>query len=142
MKPATTLAIVAAAAVASLASAARADSAGGRPDERSSIQHAESVVAGAFTGATSRRVQEQRNAIDASGRTYTARIDLVAHELAVTEHLDGAPTPATISILVPGALALPAPGRRVVVGIRAEGAGPEGTYRPSGPPGTESQGRC
>jgi hypothetical protein len=128
MKPTTTIAIAVAVAAASLASVARADSAGGRPDERSSIQHAESVVVGAFTGVTSRRVQEQRNAIDASGRAYTARIEVVAHELAVAEHLDGAPTPARISILVPGALALPAPRRRVVVGIRAEGAAPEDGY--------------
>lgn len=136
MKPAASRAATVAAAItiASLASltsftsGARADSAGGRPDERSSIQHAESVVAGAFTGVTSRRVQEQPNAIDASGRAYTARIELVAHEFAVTEHLDGAPTPATISILVPGALAVPAPRRRVVVGVRAEGATPEAGY--------------
>jgi hypothetical protein len=126
MQPATTIAIaVAAIAAASLANAARADSVGGRPDERSSIQHAESVVAGAFTGVTSRRVREQRNAIDAHGRAYTARIELVAHDFAVGEHLDGAPTPPAISILVPGALALPAPRRRVVLGIRAEGAAPE-----------------
>ncbi len=124
----TTIAVAVAVAAAALASAARADSEGGRPDERSAIQHAESVVAGAFTGVSSRRVQEQRNAIDASGRAYTARIELVAHDFAVTEHLDGAPTPAKISILVPGALALPAPRRRIVVGIRAEGAAPEDGY--------------
>jgi hypothetical protein len=121
-------AAIAVASLASLASVARADSAGGRPDERSSIQHAESVVVGAFTGVTSRRVQEQRNAIDASGRAYTARVELVAHEFAVAEHLDGAPTPRVISILVPGALAVPAPRRRVVVGVRAEGAAPEDGY--------------
>jgi hypothetical protein len=88
MKPAASRAAAIAAAIAiaslaSLASSARADSDGGRPDERRSIQHAESVVVGAFTGATSRRVQEQPNAIDASGRAYTARIELVVHEFAV-----------------------------------------------------------
>jgi hypothetical protein len=131
MKPATTTIVaiaVTAIAAAALATAARADSVGGRPDERSSIQHAESVVVGAFTGRTARRVREQRNAIDAHGRAYTARIELVAHDFAVGEHLDGAPTPPTISILVPGALALPAPQRRVVLGIRAEGAAPEDGY--------------
>lgn len=119
---------IAAASLAAFAATVRADSEGDRPDERSSIQHAESVVAGTFTGVTARRVQEQRNAIDASGRAYTARIELVAHDFAVTEHLDGAPTPATISILVPGALELPGSRRRVVVGIRAEGAAPEDGY--------------
>lgn len=115
-------------AFAAGAGAARADSVGGRPDERSAIQHAESVVAGAFTGRASRLVREQRNAIDAQGRAYTAKRELVAYELAVSEHLDGAPTPATISIVVPGALAVPAPRRRIVAGIRAEGAAPADGY--------------
>jgi hypothetical protein len=111
-----------------LPGAARADSQGGRPDEHSSIRHADSVVAGAFTGVTQARTIEQPNAIDAQGRTYTARVQLIVHEFAVSEHLDGASTPALISILVPGALELPAPRRRVVAGIRAEGARPEDGY--------------
>lgn len=122
----TTIAITLALALG--AGAARADSVGGRPDERSAIRHAESVVAGAFTGAISRLVREQRNAIDAEGRAYTAKLELVAYEFAVSEHLDGAPTPATISIVVPGALTVPAPRRRIVVGVRAEGAAPADGY--------------
>jgi hypothetical protein len=115
-------------ALLSLPCAARADSEGGRPDEQSSIRHAESVVAGAFTGVTQHRTIEQPNAIDAHGRAYTARVQLIVHEFAVSEHLDGAAMPALISIHVPGVLELPAPGRRVVAGLRAEGATPEDGY--------------
>src|SRR6185295_6654542 len=62
------------AVVAGLAGVVRADSIGSRPDDRASIQHADSVVAGVFTGATSRRIVEQKDAFDAAGRPYTARI--------------------------------------------------------------------
>jgi hypothetical protein len=114
--------------VIAIASVARADSMGQRPDERGAIKHAESVVVGAFTGATVKRTIEQRNAIDASGKPYTARLEVIAHELVVSELLDGPPVPETISILVPGALSVPAPRRRVVVGLRAEGDEPQDGY--------------
>jgi len=111
-----------------MSSIAAADSIGRRPDDHASIQHAETVVVGAFTGTTSRRVAEIKNAFDANGRPTTARIEYVVHEFAVTEHLDGPTTLAAISINVPGALAVPAPRRRVVIGVRADGARPEDGY--------------
>jgi hypothetical protein len=98
------------------------------PDDRAALAHAETVVAGLFTGATEPRVREQPNALDRDGRTYTARVEFLAHEFVVSERLDGAPVPTSLAILVPGAVALPPTGQRVVVGLRAEGSRPSDGY--------------
>jgi hypothetical protein len=125
MKPILILAI---AGLAVAGPAARADSVSPELDEGAAITQAESVVAGAFTGTTARQVREQRNATDAAGRVVTRRIELDVHEFAVAEQLDGAALPAQISINVPGAVQLPAPGRRVVIGVRSDGATPGEGY--------------
>jgi hypothetical protein len=110
------------------AGTAHADSLAGEFDDRAAVAQAETVVAGVFTGATVRRVREQPNAIDAAGRASTGRIELVAHEFAIAELLDGAALPPRISINVPGAVALPSAGQRVVIGVRADGPTPDDGY--------------
>ena len=105
-----------------------ADSHGNQPSERAAIKHAESVVAGMFTGHSERRVRELPNTLDSNGRLVTARIEVTAHELAVVEHLDGVATPSKIELHIPGATPMPAAGRRVVLGVRAQGASPADGY--------------
>lgn len=111
-----------------VAGGAQATTYGPEPSMEAALRHAQTVLVGYFTGESEIEKRVLKGVMNDEGEVFDDVVLYTAYQLEVTDVLAGEKPPERVRINVPGAVELPEPKQRIVVGLSPDEGSPAGGY--------------